>query len=119
MSSGIARMRTPAPDSPSSGSYTCFADPAAAGSLTAPRRPLCLAEADTALGPTGPAMNESDFKSLLDRIQAADPGAWDELMRLVYADLKRIAHGQMARISPGQTLSTTVLVHEAFEKLAT
>ena len=39
-------------------------------------------------------------------------------MALVYQDLKRIAHGQMARISPGQTLSTTVLVHEAFEKLA-
>lgn len=39
-------------------------------------------------------------------------------MALVYDDLKRIAHGQMARIAPGQTLGTTVLVHEAFEKLA-
>ena len=87
--------------------------------MTTAGRPLRVTEAGIALGPTGPAMNESDFKTLLDRVQASEPGAWNELMGLVYADLKRIAHGQMARISPGQTLSTTVLVHEAFEKLAT
>jgi len=63
-------------------------------------------------------MEPADFGHLLSQIERKDPSAWDRLMALVYQDLKRIAHGQMARISPGQTLSTTVLVHEAFEKLA-
>ncbi len=63
-------------------------------------------------------MDEAGFKALLDGVDQADPAAWDQLTSMVYTDLKRIAHGQMARITPGQTLSTTVLVHEAFEKLA-
>lgn len=98
--------------------YTADAGPGTAGSPATARQHLRLAGAGIAFGRTGRAMNESDFQSLLDRVQASEPGAWDELMRLVYVDLKRIAHGQMARIAPGQTLSTTVLVHEAFEKLA-
>lgn len=65
-----------------------------------------------------PGMDEDDVKDLLDAAQRREPAAWDQLMLLVYEDLKRIAHGQMSRIAPGQTLSTTVLVHEAFEKLA-
>lgn len=63
-------------------------------------------------------MNEARFSDLLQRVEAGETEAWDALMRLVYQDLKRVARNQMARISPGQTLSTTVLVHEAFEKLA-
>jgi RNA polymerase sigma factor (TIGR02999 family) len=63
-------------------------------------------------------VNEADFSRLLQRVEGADEAAWNELIGLVYADLKRIAHGQMSRIAPGQTLSTTVLVHETFEKLA-
>jgi RNA polymerase sigma factor (TIGR02999 family) len=65
-----------------------------------------------------PTVNESEFGQLLERLERSDRDAWESLMQLVYQDLKRIAHGQMARIDPGQTLSTTVLVHEAFEKLA-
>ncbi len=63
-------------------------------------------------------MNDTDFNELLARLGAADGEAWSALVGLVYDDLKRIAHGQMSRIAPGQTLSTTVLVHETFEKLA-
>jgi RNA polymerase sigma factor (TIGR02999 family) len=63
-------------------------------------------------------MNEAEFSQMLARAQAADDEAWGALMGMVYGDLKRIAHGQMARIVPGQTLCTTVLVHETFEKLA-
>lgn len=62
-------------------------------------------------------MKDADFGQLVQRVQD-DPQAWQALMLLVYDDLKHIAHKQMARISPGQTLSTTVLVHETFEKLA-
>lgn len=63
-------------------------------------------------------MSETRFSELLPRVEAGESGAWDALMQLVYQDLKRVAHNQMTRISPGQTLSTTVLVHETFEKLA-
>lgn len=63
-------------------------------------------------------MEQSAISELLEGAEQGDTAAWERLMALVYEDLKRIAHGQMARISPGQTLSTTVLVHEAFEKLA-
>lgn len=63
-------------------------------------------------------MNEPDFTVLMRRVENGDTEAWDGLMSLIYTDLKRVAHSQMARINPGQTLSTTVLVHETFEKLA-
>lgn len=42
----------------------------------------------------------------------------DALLPLVYADLKRIAHGQLLRHVPGATMSTTVLVHETWARLA-
>lgn len=63
-------------------------------------------------------MTQRGISELLAAAGRDDPAAWEQLMALVYDDLKRIAHRQMARIAPGQTLSTTVLVHEAFEKLA-
>lgn len=66
----------------------------------------------------GRVMDTTGVNQLLSAVQENEPAAWDRLMKMVYEDLKRIAHGQMARIAPGQTLTTTVLVHEAFEKLA-
>lgn len=66
----------------------------------------------------GQVMDTTGVNQLLSAVQKNEPAAWDRLMNMVYEDLKRIAHGQMARIAPGQTLTTTVLVHEAFEKLA-
>lgn len=64
------------------------------------------------------SMERSSVNELLAAVERGESAAWEQLMALVYEDLKRIAHGQMARIVPDQTLSTTVLVHEAFEKLA-
>lgn len=63
-------------------------------------------------------MEQSGISELLAGAEQGDSAAWERLMALVYEDLKRIAHGQMARIRPDQTLGTTVLVHEAFEKMA-
>lgn len=63
-------------------------------------------------------MTQSGINALLTAAEGGNPEAWQELMTLVYDDLKRIAHRQMARIRPEHTLSTTVLVHEAFENLA-
>ncbi len=62
-------------------------------------------------------MTDTGIGKLLAAVEHGEPGAWDSLMALVYEDLKRVAHVQMRRIAPGQTLTTTVLVHEAFEKL--
>lgn len=45
------------------------------------------------------------------------PGAFDELMPMVYEDLRRIARRQLRRNQPSHTLDTTGLVHEAYLKL--
>lgn len=58
---------------------------------------------------------------LADRLAEEGYGDAVELRALlpeVYADLKRIAHRQLFRRVPGATLSTTVLVHEAYARLA-
>lgn len=56
----------------------------------------------------------------MDEPNPAAPAAIsvDALLPQVYADLKRIAHRQLARMRPGDTLSTTALVHETYERLA-
>ena len=41
----------------------------------------------------------------------------DQLLPLFYADLKRVAHRERARVGAGMTLQTTALVHEAYLKL--
>ena len=45
------------------------------------------------------------------------PGAFGQLVGLVYADLQRIARGQRRRAGGGDTLNTTALVHEAYAKI--
>jgi RNA polymerase sigma factor (TIGR02999 family) len=57
-----------------------------------------------------------EITQVLADLRAGDRSALDRLMELVYADLHKRAHFQLR--SPGGTLSTTVLVHEAFLKLA-
>lgn len=53
----------------------------------------------------------------LEEWKKGDERAFDELVPLVYEDLRRIARQQLARLRPGQTLNTTALVHESYEKL--
>ena len=48
---------------------------------------------------------------------AGDASPLDTLMPLVHQDLKRLARAQRARMQPGETLSTTALVNEAYLKL--
>ena len=47
-----------------------------------------------------------------------EPEAFDRLVTLLYADLRRLARGQLRRLRPGQTLDTTGLVNELYLKLA-
>ena len=59
----------------------------------------------------------SNVTSLLQRVRAGDRSALDELMPLVYGELRRIAGAFMRRQHPGHTLQPTALVNEAFIKL--
>ncbi len=54
---------------------------------------------------------------ILDRIQRGDSQAADQLLPLVYAELRKLAAAKMARESAGQTLQATALVHEAWLRL--
>ena len=59
----------------------------------------------------------SDATRLLERVGQGDPKAAEELMPLVYGELRRLAAAKMAREAPGQTLQPTALVHEAWLRL--
>jgi RNA polymerase sigma factor (TIGR02999 family) len=60
----------------------------------------------------------SDVTQLLGAIDAGDPKAADQLLPLVYEELRKLAASKMAHEKPGQTLQATALVHEAWLKLA-
>lgn len=64
-------------------------------------------------------MSDTDeITALLSALSRGDQSARDRLYPLVYRELHQRAHGQLARFRPGDTLSTTALVHEAYLKLA-
>jgi RNA polymerase sigma factor (TIGR02999 family) len=60
----------------------------------------------------------SDVTLLLSAIEAGDPKAADQLLPLVYDELRKLAAAKMALEKPGQTLQATELVHEAWMRLA-
>ncbi len=60
----------------------------------------------------------SDVTRILDAIQHGDPKATEELLPLVYDELRKLAAHKMANEAPGQTLQPTALVHEAWLRLA-
>jgi len=59
----------------------------------------------------------SDVTRILAAIEKGDARAADELLPLVYQELRRLAAQKMSREPPGQTLQATALVHEAYIKL--
>lgn len=59
-----------------------------------------------------------DLTQLLGAIDAGDPTAADQLLPLVYEELRTLAAVKMAQERPGQTLQATALVHEAWLRLA-
>ena len=60
----------------------------------------------------------SDVTRILDAAAHGDPKAADELLPLVYNELRKLAAHKMALEQPGQTLQPTALVHEAWLRLA-
>jgi RNA polymerase sigma factor (TIGR02999 family) len=59
----------------------------------------------------------SDVTRILSAIDQGDPQASEQLLPLVYEELRRLAAQKMAQESPGQTLQATALVHEAYLRL--
>ena len=54
---------------------------------------------------------------ILDAIEQGDPHAAEQLLPLVYDELRRLAARKLAQERPGQTLQPTALVHEAYLRL--
>jgi RNA polymerase sigma factor (TIGR02999 family) len=59
----------------------------------------------------------SDVTRILEQIEAGDPSAAEQLLPLVYDELRKLAAAKMAGESPDHTLQATALVHEAYLRL--
>ena len=60
----------------------------------------------------------AEVTRIMSKIEAGDPKGAEQLLPLVYEELRRLAAVQMAQEKPGQTLDATALVHEAWMRLA-
>jgi RNA polymerase sigma factor (TIGR02999 family) len=59
----------------------------------------------------------SDVTRILTAIEQGDPHAAEQLLPVVYAELRQLAAQKLAQEKPGQTLEATALVHEAYLRL--
>lgn len=59
----------------------------------------------------------SDVTRILSNIESGDPSAAEQLLPLVYDELRKLAAAKLAQEKPGQTLQATALVHEAYVRL--
>ena len=59
----------------------------------------------------------SDVTQILSQIEHGDAAAADQLLPLVYEDLRKLAAAKLTQEKPSQTLQATALVHEAYMRL--
>src|SRR5512137_1135255 len=59
----------------------------------------------------------SDVTLILSAIEQGDPSAAEQLLPLVYDELRKLAATKLAQEKPGQTLQATALVHDAYIRL--
>jgi RNA polymerase sigma factor (TIGR02999 family) len=59
----------------------------------------------------------TDVTRILSQLEQGDPKAAEQLLPLVYDELRKLAASKMAQEKPGQTLQATALVHEAYARL--
>src|SRR5215467_3485566 len=59
----------------------------------------------------------SEVTRILSAIEQGDPQAAEQLLPLVYEELRQLAAQKLAHEKPGQTLQATALVHEAYLRL--
>ena len=76
-------------------------------------RPLVPSCGSVAVGSNSP----SRVPEVLDAVEAGRPGAAEELVPLVYSELRKLARALLARGPKGVTLQPTALVHEAYLRL--
>jgi len=67
--------------------------------------------------PTNGDQALSGVTQILEQITSGDPSAAEQLLPLVYDELRRLARQRLAQEKPGQTLQATALVHEAYIRL--
>ena len=82
----------------------------ARGEVPALRSPTCW-PAQMAIPPHG------EITGMLQSLSRGDPTAFDRLFPLVYGELRRVAHGQLARERDDHTLDSVALVNEAYLRL--
>jgi RNA polymerase sigma factor (TIGR02999 family) len=58
-----------------------------------------------------------EVTQILSQIESGDPAAAEQLLPLVYDELRKLAAAKLAQEKPGQTLQATALVHEAYIRL--
>ena len=58
-----------------------------------------------------------NITQILSQIKSGDPSAADQLLPLVYDELRKLAAAKLVQENPGQTLQATALVHEAYIRL--
>ena len=71
----------------------------------------------TSLPDRDPRKSMNDVTRILNAIEQGDPRATEELLPLVYEELRLLAARKMSQELPGQTLQATALVHEAYLRL--
>ena len=59
----------------------------------------------------------TDVTRILSQIESGDPSAAEQLLPLVYEELRKLAAAKLAQEKPGQTLQATALVHDAYLRL--
>jgi len=64
-----------------------------------------------------PGRDASNVTQIVNAIERGDLRAADELLPIVYGELRRLAARKLSREAPGQTLQATALVHEAYIRL--
>ncbi len=62
-------------------------------------------------------MTMTQVTQILSQIESGDPSAAEQLLPLVYEELRKLAAAKLAHEKPGQTLQSTALVHEAYVRL--
>src|SRR5262245_63473047 len=80
-------------------------------------REACTARVLRSLHAGGMLSVMSDVTHILQDIEAGDPHATEQLLPLVYDELRQLAAQRLAQEKPGQTLQATALVHEAYLRL--
>ena len=59
----------------------------------------------------------SDVTQILSQIESGDPSAAEQLLPLVYEELRKLAAAKLAQEKPGKTRQATVLIHDVYIRL--